>query len=367
MATLLTRILKASAIAVVSGIIATHAPAYSRSDDLTAGQWYARALNLTAAHRLSVGTGVLVAVVDSGADATHVELKGHVVPGADFSDGGALSIGDGRVDKDGHGTQMASLIVGGGKIAGVAPGAKIMPVRDHVSEVGSAASVATAIRWATQNGAKIISVSLGTGDDPRLSQAVDAALEKGIVVVAAAGNTDRDSTVQYPAAYPGVVAACGTNAKGEHSSVSVGGPELVLCAPSDNLSSAYPGGRYALGTGTSESTAIIAGAAALVWAKFPYLSGSDVVHRLVATASDKGPPGRDDQYGYGLVDIVGALTKSVPQTAPSTGSVATSGADAKESQDSAPWRLILGGLVCALALVLVGGVTIIAIRWARAR
>jgi subtilisin family serine protease len=92
----------------------------------------------------------------------------------------------------------------------------------------------------------------------------------------------------------------------------VTGPEVVLAAPAVDIVSPSRSGRYGTGTGTSDATAILAGAAALVRAKFPTLSAEEVIHRLTATAIDKGPPGRDNEYGYGVVDLVAALTKEVP-------------------------------------------------------
>ena len=94
----------------------------------------------------------------------------------------------------------------------------------------------------------------------------------------------------------------------------------MLAAPGVDIVSTAPGGGYSTGTGTSDSTAIIAGAAALVRARFPNLSAAEVVHRLTATATDAGPPGRDEEYGFGILNLVDALTKDVP---PLTGSPTT--------------------------------------------
>jgi type VII secretion-associated serine protease mycosin len=333
-------------------------PMPANADDLTDGQWYSGFLKLAAAQRLTTGTGVTVAVIDSGIDASHPDLKGRVVAGADFSAGGQVSTGDGLGDSDGHGTQMAGLIVGHGKVRGVAPGSVVISVRDRVKKIGSASRIAEAVRWATGSGADVISISSGVDDDPRLRDAIHDALTAGIVVVAAAGNSNVDSSVRYPAAYPGVVAACGVNRRGEHSAISVVGPELVLCAPSDNVSSTYPNSRYALGVGTSESTALIAGAAALVRARFPNLSGPEIVHRLTATAADAGGSGRDDVYGYGVVNIVDALTKDVPPltaSASSTGQAIKSTAAIGQPGGVEPWHVALGAVVCLLVLAAVGG------------
>ncbi len=93
---------------------------------------------------------------------------------------------------------------------------------------------------------------------------------------------------------------------------------ITIAAPSDNIPSTYKDGGYAIGSGTSSSTAIVAGAAALVRSRFPSLTAGEVVNRLTATAIDKGPPGRDDEYGYGLINLVGALTAKVPPAGSTT-------------------------------------------------
>jgi subtilisin family serine protease len=157
--------------------------------------------------------------------------------------------------------------------------------------------------------------------------------------------------MRYPARYPGVVAVGGVDRHGDHSAISVEGNQLVLCAPSDLISSLRPQGDYGVGTGTSDATALVAGAAALVRAKFPQLSASEVVHRLTATADDRGPPGRDDTYGYGIVDVVKALTADVPPatTAPPSGS--------GDMDTGVGGRLvvgIVGGVVFVLAMIILG-------------
>lgn len=319
----------AALASIALAVLGTSAVAWA--DDLTAGQWYASFLALSSANRVSTGQGVTVAVIDGGVDASHPDLKGQVVPGADFSGGGQVSAGDGRTDRDGHGTQMAGLIAGAGKVRGVAPDAKIMPINvSFGSGTFSADRVGEGIRWATDHGAEVISISLGGAEDILLKQAVLYALNRGAIIVAAAGSAQRDLSVIFPAAYPGVLAACGVDSKGNHSRSSVLGPELGLCAPSDNLSSTFPGGRYAKATGTSGAAALLAGAAALVRSAYPNLTATEVIHRLIATATDKGAPGRDNTYGYGVVNIVNSLRAEVPN-----GSQIPS-AHASESRSSVP-------------------------------
>src|SRR5262245_43791669 len=293
-------------------------PVPAGADSVRDREWIIGALKLASAHRLSEGAGVVVAVVDSGVDASHKDLTGNVLPGADFSSG-EVSSGDGRTDTLGHGTGIAGIIAahghgprGANGALGIAPKAKILPVRDGAI-FGD--QIAPAVRWATVHGASVICIAQGDvlgGSQPALQEAIEAAERANIVVVAAAGNLPIDRTVTIPASYPGVVAAAGTDESGNHASVSVTGPQVVLAAPATNIVQPVPNQRYALGTGTSASAAIIAGAAALVRSRFPRLSAQQVIHLLTATAIDKGPRGRDGQYGYGLVDIVAALSGDRP-------------------------------------------------------
>ncbi len=109
-----------------------------------------------------------------------------------------------------------------------------------------------------------------------------------------------------------MIAVGGVDRIGEHASVSVSGPEIDIAAPAVDIYSTSYDGKYSKGTGTSSATAIVAGAAALIRSKYPDLPAQEVAHRLTATAVDKGPPGRDDQYGYGVIDLVAALTADVP-------------------------------------------------------
>lgn len=116
----------------------------------------------------------------------------------------------------------------------------------------------------------------------------------------------------YPATEKGVIAVGGINRNGEHAAVSVTGPEIDVVAPAVDIYSTSYDGKYSKGTGTSSATAIVAGAVALIRSKYPDLPAQEVAHRLTATAIDKGPPGRDDEYGYGVIDLVAALTADVP-------------------------------------------------------
>ncbi|WP_432956732.1 type VII secretion-associated serine protease mycosin [Micromonospora haikouensis] len=275
-------------------------------------QWHLRFLKATEAQRITQGNGVIVAVPDTGVD-PHPDLRRNLLPGIDISEGR-----DGRIDKDSHGTAMAGLIAAHGQKAGmgalgIAPEAKILPIRSkQIDGKGDTEDLASSIEWATLHGADIISISAVSGASQRLQQAIRAALQANIVVVAAAGNKPFDIGVGYPASEDGVLAVGGIDTTGNLAAVSVTGSAIDITAPAVDIYSTSYGGKYSKGTGTSSATAIVAGAAALVRSKYPDLPASEVVHRLTATAVDKGPPGRDDEYGYGVINLVAALTADVP-------------------------------------------------------
>ncbi|MET8912286.1 type VII secretion-associated serine protease mycosin [Micromonospora sp. NPDC004551] len=281
-----------------------------------AEQWYLDELRIDQAHKLSTGRGVTVAVVDSGVDATHPELAGQVLPGG-RSYGAS---GDGRSDADGHGTHMAGIIAardaGPDGVTGIAPGVRILPIKTKPGDgdVSDAAS-AQGIRMAVDGGAKVINLSYGAmgvaSDDEQA--AIKYALERDVVVVAGAGNTAKGHTeVINPANVPGVIAVTGTTRGGRFWSGSAQGPEAVVAAPADSIYNAGPDHGYGWGDGTSDATAIVSGIAALIRAKYPDLSAPNVINRIIRTARDAGPPGRDPQYGFGRIDPVAALTARVP-------------------------------------------------------
>ncbi|MET8039943.1 type VII secretion-associated serine protease mycosin [Micromonospora sp. NPDC005215] len=276
-------------------------------------QWHLSFLKVAEAHKVSRGNGIKVALPDSGVD-RHPDLEGNLLSGTDIVPGGS---GDGLTDKDGHGTGMAGLIAahGGGKsdTLGIAPQAKILPI--YCSPPGANSdteSLSAAIEYAISNGADVISISIAGGASSRLEQAIKMALQSDIVVVAAAGNAPWNQVAGYPARYPEVIAVGGIDRNGNRAAVSVTGPEIDVVAPAVDIYSTSLDGKYRKGTGTSDATAIVAGAAALIRSKYPYLPAQEVAHRLTATAIDKGAPGRDDEYGYGVIDLVAALTADVP-------------------------------------------------------
>lgn len=291
-----------------------------------------------------------MAVADTGVDDRHGELAGAVVEGREFGEGAS---GNGKADTDGHGTAMAGLIAGrglpgGGGVLGIAPKATILPVQTiHGEFGGSPENLAAGIDWAVSQGAKVICVAAVTSEYPEVKSAVEKAVSADVVVVAGVGNAPKNKQVGFPAKLPGVVAVAGTDKDGGHAAVSATGPEVMLAAPAVDIVSTGAFGRYVTGDGTSNSTAIVAGVVALVRAKYPQLPAAEVVRRLTATATDRGKPGRDDEYGYGIVNPVAALTATLPTQEGSAGV----GGRRKGSGGVSPGWLVLGAGVVAGTVV----------------
>lgn len=269
------------------------------------------------------GTGVTVAVVDSGVRDTHEDLAGQVLTGYDFIAG---KVGGSR-DGFGHGTHVAGIIAAaadnGIGVSGLAPGAKILPVRVLDSDgFGDDATVAQGIIWATQHGADVINLSLG-GEDASAVQAkaIQYALSKGVVVLAAAGNDAQyGNPTMYPAAIPGVIAVGAADYRGRRASFSEHKPYVAVTAPGVDIASTYIsdacGGLatfddscYAFASGTSMATPFASAAAALLLSRNPALSPGAVGAYLTGTAVDAGATGRDDYYGFGNLDALAALTR----------------------------------------------------------
>ncbi|GAB4059566.1 type VII secretion-associated serine protease mycosin [Catellatospora paridis] len=279
-------------------------------------QWQLATLHATRAWQLADGAGVTVAVVDSGVG-DHADLNGQVLNGLDLVD----NSGDGRDDPVGHGTTVAALIAGraddGRGVVGLAPKAKILPVRvlDEGNKYDDARVVAEGVRWAVDHGAHVVNLSLGGGiASDALAEAIDYAFAKDVVVVACVGNvsTGGPTEIWYPAREPGVLAVTAIAPGTQHQlwQGSLTGEQAVLAAPGTDLVGARPGGYWKV-QGTSFAAPLVSATAALVRSRWPDMPAAEVVQRLITTAQDLGPAGRDDEYGYGLVDPVAALTAEV--------------------------------------------------------
>jgi subtilisin family serine protease len=246
---------------------------------------------------------VTIAVLDTGINAGHEDLQASIVPGYNFIDNN-----DNPVDGHGHGTHVAGIaaaITNNGKgIAGVAGGAKIMPIKvmnDRGS--GDYAGIINGIKYAADRGAQVISMSLGgPGSSQAMQDAVDYAISRGASVVAASGNSN--SAVAFPGNCNGVITVGAVDSSNQRASFSNYGPEMDVVAPGVNIISSYKGAAnsYTAMSGTSMATPFVAGVTALVRAANPNLTSAQVTQIIDQAATDLGTAGFDNYYGYGLVD-----------------------------------------------------------------
>lgn len=295
----------------------------ARADTIRSKQWYLDAMGAEKIWSISTGEGVTVAVVDSGVDAANPDLLGRVLPGKDLAPGES---GDERTDPDGHGTGMAGLIAGTGESGGgdgafgLAPGAKIFPVRVPTSdeaknEADSWAQfneyTPRAIRAAADANIKIINISMGAANgSERMTDAVKYALGKGALIFAATGNKgETGNKVDYPARTPGVVGVGGLAKNLQRTPSSTSGPEVDLSAPGDDMVHAC-GGKTALcrTSGTSDATALASATAALIWSVHPDWTNNQVLRVMLNTvgAPTDGAE-RNNSIGYGAVRPLRAL------------------------------------------------------------
>ena len=269
------------------------------------------------------GSGVTIAVIDTGIDSGVAELRGAVTGGADFSglgfDNGQKPVGSGSE----HATMVASLAAGrgtgaGSGVIGSAPKASLLSlsIGFGVGEDDSDTQIAKAVRWAVDNGADVINMSLtrNTLEWPESwDDAFLYAMEHDVVVVAAAGNRGAGTTeVGAPATMPGVLTVSGVNRQGQASfDASSQGITIGVAAPSEELVGVIPGGQYVTWSGTSGATPIVAGVVALVRAAHPELDAANVINRILVTARDRGKDGPDFTYGYGLLDAEAAVEDDI--------------------------------------------------------
>jgi subtilisin family serine protease len=293
--------------------------ALAAGDPLRARQWNLSLIESDAAHATSTGTGATVAIVDSGVAADHPDLRGRIVAGHDFVDADSTP-----QDGEGHGTHVTGIIgattgndVG---IASVAPQARLMPVRvlgDDGS--GTVDAIAAGIDFARTHGADVVNLSLGSevpivgavGGDA-IDAAIRRALAAGVIVVAAAGNSGLP-VCEQPAASDGLLCVGAVDKRGQRSLFSSFGSGLGIVAPGgsalpatdEDVLSTVPPDTYEEMAGTSQAAPHVSGVAALLVSLG--VRGQAAVNRILATATDLGPPGVDAEYGHGLVNARAAV------------------------------------------------------------
>ncbi|HEY8529054.1 MAG TPA: S8 family peptidase [Paenibacillaceae bacterium] len=281
-------------------------------------QWNLPAIATERGWNLTRGSDdIVVAVIDTGVQADHPDLKGRLTEGCNV-----INPGEPPEDDVGHGTHVAGIIAAtvnnAEGVAGMTWYTKIMPIKAlDGTGTGSTYSVAEAILWATDHGADVINLSLGNyAEAAFLHDAIRYAVGRGVLVVAASGNDNTDQP-GYPAAYPEVLAVAATDPDTGRAYFSNYGDYIDLAAPGTNIPSTYPGGRYAALSGTSMASPHVAALIALVRAVNPALTPEEIADLLRGTATDLGSPGPDPEFGHGVIDVRRALEQAAGMTAAS--------------------------------------------------
>ncbi|MEU5130120.1 type VII secretion-associated serine protease mycosin [Streptomyces mobaraensis] len=291
----------------------------ARAETVRSLQWYLDGMRAEEMWRVSTGTGVTVAVIDTGVDDTLPDLRGQVLPGKDFLPSG----GGAHKDTKGHGTAMSVLIAGTGKgpdgtgTMGLAPGAKILPLRVMSTTDGWSyenVAIVKAIRYAADSPARVINLSLGSPAKSReMDEAIQYAVSKGKLLFAGAGNSARKGNpVEYPAASPGVVAVAAVDKNVRVTDESSRGPHVALAAPGDDMVHSCLGGTGVCRShGTSDASALASASAALLWSVHPDWTANQVLRVLINTAGGaKSGAKRTNLIGYGVVRPRVALKES---------------------------------------------------------
>ncbi len=271
-------------------------------------QWNLPAINTEAGWRITRGAkSVKIAVVDSGIALDHPDLVRRLTNGYN-----AIADNNNANDDNGHGTHVAGIIASETNnrtgVAGITWYNPIMPIKALNNEgIGSSFDIAEGIRWAVDNGADVINLSLGNYQPSAvLEEAIHYAFGKDIVLVAAAGN-DNSGQPSYPAAYPEVLSVAAVGWNGNRAPFSNYGDHIDVAAPGVDIASTYVNGQYASLSGTSMAAPHVTALAGLIRSVNPSLKNTEVMEIITRTTLEAGQAGHDPYYGNGVIDIVRAL------------------------------------------------------------
>ncbi|WP_192894645.1 S8 family serine peptidase [Paenibacillus contaminans] len=285
----------------------TTAWAAAPNDPLISNQSYLQQIHAYEAWDIAKSnTDIIIAVVDTGVDLEHPDLKDNLVPGANL-----VQPGKPPMDDKGHGTNVAGVLAAAADndkgIAGLLWNAKIMPIKALESDgTGDEEKLGEGIRYAVDHGAKIVVLSLGLNKySSYMSTIVDYAEERGVLLVAAVGN--EGNAVRYPAAYPTVLAVGGVGKDNKAEPLSNSGPEIDIVAPWDVFTTAMRG-TYTEKNGTSLAAPQVAAVSALLWSIHPDWKPYQIRNAIRQSAEDLGAPGWDPVTGFGLLRADRALS-----------------------------------------------------------
>jgi Subtilase family len=261
-------------------------------------------LRLPLAHTLAHGANVTIAIVDSGVDLKHPEFAGAAITSFD-----AVA---GKEGPHAHGTGVAGAIVSHARLMGSAPAARILAIRAFAGAGNRAESTSytllKALDYAAAQGSQIVNMSFAGPKDALVGRALGALAERGVVLVAAAGNAGAKSPPLYPGADANVIAVSATDMQDKLLAASNRGNYIALSAPGADIFLPAPNGQYQITSGTSFAAAYVSGVAALMLERNSTLRPAELRAILMKTARDLGPPGPDDQFGAGEADAFAAVT-----------------------------------------------------------
>src|SRR3954451_14803574 len=304
------------AATLVCSLAVAAPPALAAGDPLRPQQWGLETIEADAAHATTTGSGATVAVIDTGVLASHEDLAGRLLPGYDFVDNDADPN-----DGNGHGTHVTGIVAAnagnGIGIEGVAPGARVIPIRVLDNDgSGTGEDVAKGIDYAVAHNADVVNLSLGgdaigtiLGGDEAFTKSVQNALDKGVVVIAAAGN-DTAPFCEQPSVTGPILCVGAIDRRNMRTFYSSSGDIVApggssLGGSDEDILSTYNDGKYTEIAGTSQATPHVSGVAALLVSLG--LHGKAVTDRILATATDAGVAGRDDVYGAGILNAKAAV------------------------------------------------------------
>jgi len=298
-------------------------------------QWVLDMLNAETVWSVTRGSGVTVAVIDSGVNPDVSDLKGSVITGPDYT---GVNTSPASQDWGVHGTWMASLIAGHGHdgglsgVIGIAPEARILSIRvipdradphygkyEREPETTIQQSLANGIAYAVAHGARVISMSIGYSvPSGTVRNELQTAYDRGVVVIASAGNSGGpaasghggEAPESFPANYPGVISVGAVKPSGAVAGFSSDNLSVQVAAPGVSVPAQGRDGQYWWVSGTSPACALVAGVAALIKSRYPGLAPDLVATALTSTTTDRPAGGYDSQVGFGIVDAAAALAKA---------------------------------------------------------
>jgi subtilisin family serine protease len=285
---------------------ANEADLAGRNEKGASEQYVVNKLQLAEVHKVATGRGVLVAVVDSAIDVNHPDLAGAFVEQYNAV---------GQQEKPHfHGTGMVGAIAAHRRLMGIAPETKILAIQafsgtTRQTPEATTKQILAGLDWAVRKGARVINMSFAGPYDPLLALAMKNAHAKGVVLIAASGNLGPKSPPLYPAADPNVIAVTATDESDHLFAQAVRGPHVAVAAPGVDVMVPAPEATYQLTTGTSVAAAHVSGVAALLIERYPNVDAATILEVLTSTAHKLNPKGRDDQFGWGLIDPASALAE----------------------------------------------------------